>query len=164
MLIGKVGKPYGILGWITIFSFTERKEKIFDYLPWFFLKQERWIKIQLQGWKKHKNNFIIHVHNVSDRSQSSEFTNSNIIISKHKLPKLKKNEYYWNNIINYQIFNTNQCYLGKVISLIRTQYNDILVVKNQLKICKNKILIPFIEKKIIKNIDTKHQVITVKWN
>ncbi|QCI24450.1 ribosome maturation factor RimM [Buchnera aphidicola (Muscaphis stroyani)] len=165
LIVGKVGKSYGILGWITIFSFTEKKEKIFDYLPWFFLKDNKWIQIYLKNWKKYNKNFIILIKNIYDRSTVMQFTNSDIIIDKNQLPFLKKNEYYWYDIINYQVINTNQIYLGQVTDLLRTKYNDILIVKNK----KNKnnhqnTLIPFIEKKIIKKIDLSKKIIIVIWN
>ncbi|QCI25597.1 ribosome maturation factor RimM [Buchnera aphidicola (Sitobion avenae)] len=164
LLIGKVGKSYGILGWINIFSFTEKQEKIFNYLPWFFLKEKKWTSIQITNWKKHKNNFIIHVKGISDRSIISQFTNSDIIISKSSLPLLKKDNYYWNDLINYKVFNVNQRYLGTVIDLIRTKNNDILVLKNKLKTSEKSILIPFIEKIIIKNVNTNNKFILVQWN
>ncbi|WAI03321.1 MAG: ribosome maturation factor RimM [Buchnera aphidicola (Myzus persicae)] len=163
MLIGKVGKAYGILGWMTIFSFTEEKEKIFNYQPWFFFKK-KWLKVQLNKWKKHNKNFIIHIKGISNRSEARELTNSDIIINKDVLPVLKKNEYYWNDIINYKVFNLNQIYLGRVINLIRTKHNDILIVENSLKTLKKNIFIPFIDKKIIKNINTNYKFITVQWN
>ncbi len=49
-------------------------------------------------------------------------------------------------------------------TLIRTDYNDILVVHNQLEACNKNTLIPFIDKKIIKNINTNDKLIIVKWN
>jgi len=164
LLIGKVGKSYGILGWTSISSFTEEPQKIFDYLPWFFFKEGQWTKIQIQNWKKHKNNFIVHIKGISDRSIIRNFTNADIMISKRTLPILKKNNYYWNDIINYKVFDINKNYLGIVIDLIRTKNNDILVVENKFNISKKNILIPFIENKIIKNVNTNNKFILVQWN
>ncbi|WP_367679757.1 hypothetical protein [Buchnera aphidicola] len=39
IIIGKIGSPYGIKGFIKIFSYTEKKENIFNYLPWFIKKK-----------------------------------------------------------------------------------------------------------------------------
>lgn len=77
---------------------------------------------------------------------------------------LKKDNYYWNDLINYKVFNVNQRYLGTVIDLIRTKNNDILVLKNKLKTSEKSILIPFIEKIIIKNVNTNNKFILVQWN
>jgi len=80
------------------------------------------------------------------------------------LPILKKNDYYWNDIIDYKVFNVDQFYLGQVINLIRTKNNDILVVKNKPEVFNKNILIPFIENKIIKSINTNNKSIIVQWN
>lgn len=101
---------------------------------------------------------------MSNRSAASTFTNLNIIINKNKLPILKKNEYYWNEIIGYKVFNMHHYYLGKVLNLMRTEKNDILIVKNDLKNYKKNILIPFIDKKIIKYVNIVSKCITVNWN
>lgn len=77
---------------------------------------------------------------------------------------LKKNEYYWHDIINYKVFNTYKNYLGKVIDLIRTKNNDILIVKDTLEKSKKNIFIPFIEQKIIQEINSKYKFITVQWD
>ncbi|WP_261979807.1 ribosome maturation factor RimM [Buchnera aphidicola] len=161
MLVGKIGKVYGILGWLNFFSFTENKDKIFNYLPWFILKNKKWEIIQFQKWKKHKNHFIIQINNIIDRSIAQNLVNTDIFIDKNQLPKLEKDEYYWNDIIQCKIFSTKKKYLGLVINLISNGYNDILVVRNDLQ---KKIMIPFIIKKIVKNIDIKNKVIIVKWN
>lgn len=163
MLIGKVGKPYGILGWVTVFSFAEEKEKIFTYLPWFFFKENTWNYIIVEDWKKYKNNFIIRIKGISDRSIIKNFTNSSIMISKNTLPELKKNNYYWHDIINCQVFNMENNYLGQVKNIIRTKNNDILIIKNSIQVFKKNILIPFIENKIIKNININDKLIIVQW-
>ncbi|WP_256359015.1 ribosome maturation factor RimM [Buchnera aphidicola] len=159
-----MGKAYGILGWVKFFSFTENKEKIFSYFPWFILKK-KWEIIHVDKWKKHNNNFIIHIENILDRSTVSKFTNLEIFIDKSILPILKEDEYYWNDVIDCKVFNSRKEYLGKVINLIRNQNNDVLIIRNNLK--KNnfkKIMIPFIHKKIVKYINVKHKIITVIWN
>ncbi|ANZ22598.1 16S rRNA processing protein RimM [Buchnera aphidicola (Diuraphis noxia)] len=164
ILVGKVGKAYGILGWITIFSFSERKEKIFHYLPWFFCKEDKWTKVHVDDWKRYKKNFIVRIQGIFNRTEAENLTNSNIMINNHQLPELKKNEYYWFQIINFKVFNLNQEYLGKVIDLLRTKANDILVIKNEFKIYKKNIFIPFINEKIIKKIDINNKLIIAQWN
>ncbi|WP_226856634.1 ribosome maturation factor RimM [Buchnera aphidicola] len=160
-----MGKVYGILGWMNFFSFTETKEKIFSYLPWFILKNKKWDIIKLKNWKQHNSHFIIQINNIIDRSLASTWTNTDIFIDKNQLPKLYPDEYYWNDIIKCKVFNTTSKYLGRVINLISNKYNDILLIHNELK--KNnikKIMIPFINKKIVKNIDIQNKIIIVKWN
>lgn len=46
---------------------------------------------------------------------------------------------------------------------MRTNKNDILMIQNTLKISKNYLLIPFVEEKIIKKIDTNKKIIIVEY-
>ena len=149
---------------MNIFSYTEKKEKIFNYLPWFFVKKNQWTNIQVNNWKKHNNRFIVHVKNIDDRSKIHLFTNASIIINRANLPTLQQQEYYWNDIISYKVFNTNEHYIGVVINLIRTKNNDVLVIQNQKSKLKETTLIPFVKKKIIKNINVTFKIIIVQWN
>jgi len=149
---------------MNVFSFTEKEENIFTYIPWFFLKEKIFTQVQVKNWKRYKKNFIIYIDTISDRSTAKKFTNSNIIISRHQLPLLQNNEYYWNDIISYKVFNINKIYLGIVIDLIRTKDNDILVVRHVFKKLKKNIFIPFIEQTIIQKIDSKYKYIIVRWN
>ncbi|WP_367673339.1 ribosome maturation factor RimM [Buchnera aphidicola] len=163
--MGKIGKAYGILGWLNIFSFTEKQENIFNYFPWFFIKEKKWEIIQPKNWQKHKNHFVVHIKNIDNRSVAMQFTNANIFINECQLPQLKKNEYYWQDIMNYQVFNTKNTYLGHVINIIRTTHNDIFVIKKKSELFNEKqVLIPVIYEKIIKKIDTIKKIINVQWD
>lgn len=105
------------------------------------------------------------IKNISDRSVISTFTNSEIFIEKKILPILKKNEYYWNDIIECNVFNTKKQYLGKVINLIRSENIDVLVIQNSLQgNISEKIMIPFMHKKIVHNVNIKEKIIIVIWN
>ena len=34
LVIGKIGAPYGVKGWVKINSYTDESTGIFDYTPW----------------------------------------------------------------------------------------------------------------------------------
>jgi len=161
IIVGKVGKPYGILGWTYLTSFTERKENIFGYFPW-FVKRKKIVDVK---WKKHKQRYICSINNICDRNIISMFTNENIFIKETTLPDLLNNELYWKDIINCDVFSIKNVYFGKVIDLIDNTFNDLLVVNNKyLEKSKAITLIPFIETKIIKKIDLINNNIIVNYN
>lgn len=77
---------------------------------------------------------------------------------KNSLPKLNKNEFYWNDLIGCEIQNINGFLLGKVTGFIETGANDVFVVEGE-----KQRLIPY-TKKIVKNIELKQQQIIVDWD
>ncbi|WP_343192021.1 ribosome maturation factor RimM [Buchnera aphidicola (Formosaphis micheliae)] len=161
-IIGKLGATYGILGWIKLFSFTSQKNNILKYSPLLINYNYKWITLNIENKKYHKNFILIKIKNIDDQNQAKKLTNSYIVIEKNMLPKLKSNEYYWNDIINCNVISINNDYIGKVIKIIQTGSNDILIIKQ--KKTKKEILIPFLYQSVIKKIDIIHQLIIVNWN
>lgn len=159
LVIAKFRSAHGILGWIHVFSYTEQKESIFNYVPWFIEKEKKVEKIIPKKWKNSNKTFIVKIKDINDRSMANRLTNHNIIIDDEILPKLNSDEYYWKDIINCTVFTENSIKLGIIINLISTPSNDILVIKTSRK----NILIPFIYSKIIKKIDILKKKIMVSW-
>lgn len=160
IIIGKTGNPYGILGWIHIHSFTEKKENIFHYLPWKLEKSNIYIyKKDIIIYKKHKNNFLVKLDNLNDRTQAYFIAKQNILIKSIQLPELKKNEYYWNSILLCKIFNTKKKLIGSVNQILDNKIYNILKIFNSKK--NKNIYIPFIQPKIIKKIDIKKKIIII---
>ncbi|CAL4322423.1 Ribosome maturation factor RimM [Buchnera aphidicola (Periphyllus testudinaceus)] len=163
IIIGKIFNLYGILGWMKMFSFTEKKEKIFQYKPLLYKNKKKIKNLKIKYWKNYKNYFLIKIKNKNNRNDANILKNKEIFIYSKQLKKVK-NEYYWHEIINSKVFNINKKFLGKVREIICTPSNDIL--KISLKNEKNKILetlIPFIEHKVIKKICLNKKKIIVNW-
>ncbi|QJC37495.1 16S rRNA processing protein RimM [Enterobacteriaceae endosymbiont of Donacia thalassina] len=166
IILGKFGKLYGIKGWIRLFSYTQNKKSIFLYKNLFILDDIKNITfIKFNQYKNKKNFFIVQINNLNKNENTVKFINNKIYIFKDELIKYKhKKEYYWNDIIGCYILNNNKIYLGKIINIMATKMYDILIIQpNDLK-TKKKILIPFIEPNIIKNINLVKNIIKVNWN
>ena len=42
LVIGKVASPYGVRGWMHIYSFTDPITNILEYQPWLIGQENRW--------------------------------------------------------------------------------------------------------------------------
>lgn len=167
MIVGKIKDAYGIYGWIKIISFTEKEKNIFQYQPWFIKTQDQIKNIKLDSWQCKNKKIIIKIQNINNRNDAIKIKNFQILIENSTLPKLKLGEYYWQQIIGCKIINANNIFVGIVETLFSAGSNDVLVIKNQMNTLeknKKKHLIPFINKKIIKNVDIINKIITVDWN
>lgn len=164
-IIGKIGAAHGIIGMLKLFSFTENKSDIFKYHPWFIKNNNQWIILDLEYKKNNKHFFFIKIKNINNRNEAQKLTNCHIMIEKKRLPELKKNEYYWNDLLHCTVLSVTGFNIGTIDNLIRTKSNDVLVIKNYKKNMKNtEILIPFLEEKIIKHVDIINKTIIVDWN
>ncbi|WP_343189634.1 ribosome maturation factor RimM [Buchnera aphidicola] len=153
--MGKIKKPYGILGYLKLISYTEIKKNFLNYKPLFIKKKKKYFYIKIKKYKKKKNIFLIKINNIKNRTKSIKFKNKKISTNMYNLPKIKNN-YYWKDIIKCHIFTKKNKYLGKINNIITNKKHDILIIKK-----KKKILIPFIYKKIIKYIEIKKKIIFI---
>ncbi|WP_367680298.1 ribosome maturation factor RimM [Candidatus Fukatsuia anoeciicola] len=165
IILGKIGSVYGIHGWLRVFSYTENTNNIFNYKPWFVQQEREWQYIELENWKCHNQDFIIKIKNINNRETASQLTNSKIIVDTLHLPTLSNGEYYWKDLIGCQIVTTHGYQLGKIINIIETGSNDVMIVKANLKDAFGikKRLIPYLDGQVIKQVDIIAQRIEVDW-
>ncbi|VFP83741.1 ribosome maturation factor RimM [Buchnera aphidicola] len=160
IIVGRIGHPYGILGWIHIVSFTEIKKNIFSYFPWILEKSRiNLYKNDMIMYRKHRDQFIIKLKNIDNRNQTLNFIKQNILIKSNQLPILNNQEYYWHNILYCHIFNLKNKKIGLVTEILENKiYNTlkIFTIKNS-----KYIYIPFIQPDIIKKIDINNKIIII---
>ncbi|BBI01313.1 ribosome maturation factor [Buchnera aphidicola (Nipponaphis monzeni)] len=163
LLVGIITNPYGILGWLKLYSYTTIKLNIFNYFPWYHIINNNKFVIHVKNWKTYKKNFLIKISNVTNRSEAERFAKCKILIDMQTLPKLKKNQYYWKDIQNCCVINYDRSILGYVNKIISTPSNDILIIKNinQYQFKQKEILIPFIINTFIKKVDIYKKIIQV---
>lgn len=165
IIVGVVGSAYGVYGWMRVSSFTEEVKNIINYQPWYIKKYNTWQSIALEKYKWHNNKLIIKLKNIINRNVAQQLTNHKIFIEDSQLNLLAVGEYYWKDLIGCKVFTTTGYNLGNVTNIFTTKCNDILVVKNNSKYTLNiqEQLIPFILKKIIKDVNITSRIIKIMW-
>jgi 16S rRNA processing protein RimM len=163
--LGVIGAPFGINGWVTINSYTEPKDNIINLNNWSviddFSDPKTQCELKIVATKKFNNKIIALFAGVSDRNQAALFTNKTIVATINSLPKLDKNQYYWEELIGFKVYNLSGEKLGIVDHIFATKANDILVIKNEIN--SKEYLIPYSFNNIINHINQEEQTITVTW-
>ncbi|MFI8415259.1 ribosome maturation factor RimM [Serratia sp. NPDC078593] len=166
IVLGKMGSTYGIRGWLRVFSSTENAESIFDYQPWLIQKAGQWQVVELESWKRHNKDLIIKIKDVDDRDAANLLTNCEIIVDSEQLPPLEGEDYYWKDLMGCQVITTSGYELGKVVDMMETGSNDVMVVRANLKDAfgMKERLVPFLHGQVIKKVDLAAKVIEAEWD
>lgn len=166
IVMGKLGAAFGIRGWLKVFSSTEDAESIFDYQPWFIQRAGKWQQVELESWKRHSQEIIIKVKGIDDRDAAALLTNCEVVVDANSLPSLEEGDYYWKDLIGCKVTTSKGYELGKVVDLMETGSNDVLVVKANLKDAfgVKERLIPFLNEQVIKKVDLATGFIEVDWD
>ena len=185
VILGRITGVYGVQGWVKVFSYTDPKEAIIDYSPWYIRAEGRnhdhknqapWTRVQLKAGKRHAKTVVAKLEQCDDRDAAMAYIGTEIAIEPEQLESLKeKNEYYWRDLIGLRVINQQNVELGVVKSLLETGANDVLVVASEIASedgseiegCKVEIrerLIPWTMNNAIIAVDQEQGIIRVDWD
>lgn len=158
--IGKIGAPHGVRGWVKVQAFSEHgPEAILDYLPWFVSIADAPFKpIKLESAHAHGKGLLAKFKGFDSPEVARALTNALLGVPRAQLPAPAENEYYWSDLIGLTVINQDGTVYGKVISLLETGSNDVLVVKGD-----KEHGIPFLLGSVIRKVDLEKQEIHVDW-
>jgi 16S rRNA processing protein RimM len=112
--------------------------------------------------KVHGAEVVARLEGVDDRDAAALMKGMLVAVPREELPKAKKDEYYWTDLIGLSVVNTEGIQFGAVKELLETGANDVLVVKGEEGEAKQERLIPFI-RQVILDVDLKGRTIKVDW-
>jgi len=160
VVMGKVLVPYGVNGWIKIYSYTEKIESFLTYKKNLFLSKDQhsWAEIKVKDIKLHGKTIVANFANIADRNQAEYYKDYLIGVPKIFLPQLKPNQYYWSDLIGCEMFNLQDVSFGVVDTFIETGANDVIVVKGD-----KERLIPYTAETVLK-VDAINSKIIVDWD
>ena len=58
VVLGKVGAPYGIKGWLKPTPYTDDPEGIFNYASLLIQMNGQWQSHQVTDWRRHNNGIV----------------------------------------------------------------------------------------------------------
>ncbi|TAA47388.1 MULTISPECIES: ribosome maturation factor RimM [Corallincola] len=165
VILGRLGAPYGVKGWLKIHSFTDNAEDIFALSPWILGDQKSGKQLTVSKWRSHNNGLIVKFEEIEDRTQAEALVGLEISVLPEQLPDLPEDEFYWRDLIGMQVVTDKGYDLGVVTGLMETGSNDVLQVKANSKDAfgKRERLIPFLDGQVIKNVDLVQKRIEVDW-
>ena len=77
----------------------------------------------------------------------------------YDLPLLKENEFYWTDLVGLTVVTVDGVVFGKVVRLLQTGANDVLVVKGDRERC-----IPYIRPNVVCRVSLQDKLIEVDWD
>jgi len=163
LVVGLITSCHGVNGQVKVKSLSDFEERFLKPgMRWLQKENEPPSKVELiSGFKQPgKEIFIVKFEGINTRNDAEELKQFKILVKTDKLPKLKKEEFHFLELINLEVKtleNDELKTIGKVVNL-ENEKNNLLVIelfKNQ-----KKVLIPFV-KEIVPLIDIKNNFLII---
>lgn len=160
LIVGKLNGASGIKGWVKVYSYTDPKENILNYSPWYLKLDGQWQKVSIINGREQGKTVVAQLEGCNDRNTAESYRGVEIAIEESQLPQLEDGEYYWRDLIGLTVINLAGEELGTVKKMMETGANDVLVVKTA---SKEELLIPYVPEYSVMKVDLDSKQITVDW-
>ena len=160
VIIGQLGKPYGVKGYLHCRSFTQPATNLQQYNEWFLQDQRgQWQHKTVEHIKPHGDHFVVRLQGFQSPESARAACNMKIAVERASLPPIDDSEFYWHDLMGAAVYTIDETLLG--------QLNDIQDIAGQttfsVKIGNGKRTLipnraPFVQK-----IDCDSKRITVDW-
>jgi len=159
LCIGKISGVFGIKGWIKVFSYTENKENILNYSPWFLQKDSQIKTFDVLSGQVQGKAIVACLDGINSRNEAELLLGWRIYIDADQLPPTQPDEYYWSELVGLKVQTLSGLNIGVVDHMLETGANDVVVVEGE-----KQILIPFLQPETITSIDLEAGLMTVNWD
>ena len=165
LVIGKIGAPYGVKGWVKITSYTDELDGIFSYTPWLVGQEGNTKEIVVDQWRTHNKGLVAKLVGVETRDDAESIKNLDISIKAQQLPQLDGDEFYWRELVGMQVVTEQGYNLGVVKELFETGANDVMLIKANLKDAfgQKERMVPYLIDQVVKQVDREAKTIQVDW-
>ena len=143
---------------MKVHSYTQPRENILTYSPWYVRLARDWRAVQLVEGRKHGKIVVAKLKGFDTRDQTVALLDAEIAIEQEQLAALPEGEFYWVQLLGLRVVTTNGFELGIVDGLMETNASDVLVINGT-----REILMPFVQGDVVKTVDLDAGYIQVDW-
>lgn len=129
--MGRVLGPYGIKGWLKARPFTALPDTLLDYDRWWLAAeggQGAWKEFAVVSARIHADTLLVELEGLTDRETSAAWRGALLGVPRKKLPKLRKGEMYWADLVGFAVVNRGGELLGSVAGMLDTAAHPVLRV------------------------------------
>jgi len=155
--MGRIAAPFGIRGWVKVQPDTAQPRSLLAYRTWWVGGAEDWQELPVEEAKVQGSAVVARLAGCGDRDAAAALRGRAVAVPRAALPGTGKDEYYWVDLVGLSVVNTGSEDLGRVVGVLQTGANDVLVVQGA-----RERLIPFIAT-VVQQVDLAAGVVRVEW-
>jgi 16S rRNA processing protein RimM len=172
VVLGRIGAPYGIKGWVHVQSYTQPTSNILRYKTWHILEQGVQAPLSVLQGRSLAKGCVVALEGYENPELASQLRHAIVGVPRGRLPALEEGVYYWADLIGMQVHNQSLDPLahsvGRVKEVFEAGANDVLVVETLEDALSSKttkmVLIPFVMESVINEVDQEARWIRLCWD
>ena len=155
--IGQIVSTHGINGSVKVNPFTDDISRFDDLKKLYIETKKELLEVQIEKVSYHKNQVILKFKGINSIEEVNIYRNCYLKINREDAVKLPENSYFIVDLMDIDVYDDTNNYVGKIVDIFPTGSNDVYVVKKE---NGKELLLPAI-KKVIKNVDIESKKMIV---
>ncbi len=160
VVMGRVGAPFGVHGWVRVQTFSTDPDALLDFDRWWLQEPAvgpRHASPPVQGpvevleAQAHGGGLIVHFAGVDDRDAATALRGCPVALPRDRLPPPEEGEFYWQDLIGLAAVDREGVTVGVVSGLIEAGAHDVLVIDRPQRDARGRArqwLVPFVERHV----------------
>ncbi len=158
MVLGRIGAPFGVQGWLKVQSYTDPVEGIAGYPVWELHRGASLGCRSVLEWKRAGPGVAVRLDGVDSLEAAQALTGAAVRVERAALPPTAPGEYYWHDLIGLDAFDPQGVPLGRVAGILDLPAHPVLVLEGD-----RERLVPLVRERLA-GVDLDAGRLTLDWH
>jgi 16S rRNA processing protein RimM len=131
VVLGRIGAPFGLKGWVKVISYTDPPEGIAGYVDWEISSGAGSRTATVLEWKRAGRFIAVKLDGVDTPEDARCLTNSDVRVQRSALPPTAPGEHYWHDLQGLAAFTPDGVPLGQITGFLELPAHPVLVLEGE---------------------------------
>jgi 16S rRNA processing protein RimM len=159
VVVGRVGAPFGVQGWVKVASYTEPASGIAEYAQWTLVRDGTTRQFRVLESKRAGQMVAVRLEGVDTREAAQALTGAEVQVDRSELPPTGPKEYYLHDLVGLEAVNRDGVALGRVDGFLDLPAHPVAVLRQD----KVERLVPVVPERLVA-VDLQAGRVTFDWH
>ena len=158
VVLGRVGAPFGVQGWLKVQSYTDPPEGIVRYPVWQLERNGSLGHRKVLDWKRAGSGVAVQLEGIETREAAQALTGAEVQVERAELPPTAPGEYYWHDLIGLEAWSLQGAPLGRMAGILDLPAHPVLLLEGD-----RERLVPLVPERLA-GVDIDAGRLTLDWH
>jgi 16S rRNA processing protein RimM len=159
VVLGRVGAPHGVHGWVKVSSYTEPAAGIADYPQWTLVHAGQSRQVRVLESKRAGQGLAVQLEGIDTVDAARLLTGAEIQVDRSELPGTGPKQHYLHDLQGLAAVNREGVALGRVDGFLEMPAHPVMVLRDG----KVERLVPVVPERLVA-VDLEAGRVTVDWH
>jgi len=159
VVLGQVGAPHGVQGWVKVKSFTEPAAGIAGYPRWSLVRHGESREVRVLEWKRAGQVIAVRLEGVETIEAARALNGAEVQVDRSELPPVGSREHYLHDLLGLEAVNREGVPLGRIEDFLELPAHPVAVLRD----AKVERLVPLVPERLVA-VDPEAGRVTFDWH